>query len=238
LKVFKALKESFMFLRKSPLGATSLTIVALLAACFTARGANLHAQNTAMGQAEIYQTGQKNTFTVPEGVTRIRVFVYGAGGGAGSTISSSEVGMNGGSGAFVQAVLAVDPGARLTVIVGAGGKGGAPHTVAAGEAGGASEILNESGELLVSAGGGGGGSNCCTAGHHVGVAGVAIKGPAGSLLHDGSDGSACGGGSTRCAYPLPSFTADTDLGGRGFNNGNVSDTETIDGVQGYVYIEW
>jgi hypothetical protein len=227
-----------MYLRKSPLGATGLTIATLLAVCFTARGANLHAQNTAMGQAEIYQTGQKNTFTVPEGVTRIRVFVYGAGGGAGSTISSSEVGMNGGSGAFVQAVLAVDPGAKLTVIVGAGGKGGAPHTVSSGEAGGASEILNESGELLVSAGGGGGGSNCCTAGHHVGVAGAAIKGPAGSLLHDGSDGTACGGGQTRCAYPLPSFTADTDLGGRGFNNGSVNDTETIDGVQGYVYIEW
>jgi hypothetical protein len=182
----------------------------------------------------------KNTFTVPDGVTTIRVFVYGAGGGAGSSLSDSQPGLNGGSGAFVEAVISVTPGAKLTVIVGAGGTGGKPHEIGPGKAGGASQILNESNEVVVSAGGGGAGTGCekCSSTGHVGTAGMAGKAPAGSFLHDGSDGSACGGGSTRCGYALSSFTADVDLGGRGFNNGNVDETETIDGIQGYVYFEW
>ena len=178
-----------MSLRKSLEGTAAFAVIALIAGCFLACGGNLCAQNTTMGQAEFYLTGQKNIFTVPEGVTRIRAFVYGAGGGAGATITASHPGLNGGSGAFIQAVLDVAPGSKLHVIVGAGGVGGGPHTTSSGKAGGASQILTASDEVLVSAGGGGGGTYCCTAGAHVGAAGLAGKATAGSLLHDGSDGS-------------------------------------------------
>ncbi len=227
-----------MLLHKPRKGAAAFAAIALLAGCSFVCGAKAFAQNTAMGQAEFHQTGGKIAFTVPEGVTRIRAFVYGAGGGAGSTVTASHPGFNGGSGAFVQAVLDVVPGAKLYVIVGAGGAGGAPHTVSSGKAGGASQILNASDEVLVSAGGGGGGTNCCVASSDVGAAGTPGTAPAGSILHPGSSGDACGGGQTRCGYFLPSLTTDADLGGRGFNNGSVDDTETIDGIQGYVLFEW
>jgi hypothetical protein len=225
-----------MSLRSSSLGAA---VVALLCFAIVGNSKSLSAQNTAMGQAEFYETGS-NSFTVPEGVTRIRVFVYGAGGGAGGSISNNQLGLNGGSGAFVEAVLDVTAGEKLAIIVGAGGKGGAEGTNGAGTAGGASEILNASKTVLVSAGGGGAGSGCskCTSTVHVGTGGVPGVAPAGSLKHEGPDGTGCGGGQTRCGYTPPGLTADVAFGGRGFLNGSDSDTETNGGTNGYVYIEW
>jgi len=186
------------------------------------------------GQTEFTATGN-NTFTVPTGVTKIRAYVYGAGGGAGAT-NSQGTGANGGSGAFGQGVLAVKAGEVLTVVVGGGGAGGASGTTDNGQAGATTEILDSKGDVLLSAGGGGGGScGGCTP-YNVGSGGAAGTGPVGSLLHAGPDGSECGGGQTRCGYPLPEYSADVSIAGRGFYNGNGS--ETINGVQGYVYLEW
>lgn len=228
-----------MNLRNSFAGAAFAAGLAVPACFFFGFAGNLRAQTGPAGQAEFYKTGS-NSFTVPEGVTRIRVFVYGAGGGAGSSISSSQIGLNGGSGAFVQAVIDVTAGEKLSIVVGAGGTGGKAGVDGPGKAGGASEILNASKVLLVSAGGGGAGTGCegCSSSVHVGAGGTPGKAPAGSLLHPGPDGTECGGGSTRCGYTPPGFTADVDFGGRGFNNGNVDETETIDGISGYVYFAW
>lgn len=190
------------------------------------------------GQAEFITTGNNN-FTVPSGVTQIRAYVYGAGGGAGATSKPAHPGANGGSGAFGEGVISVTPGAGLTVTVGAGGAGGQPGTGQDGMPGGVTEILDQNNNVLLSAGGGGGGSCAGCHPYKVGSGGAAGVGPSGSLLHAGPDGSECGGGQTRCAYPLPDYSADVDVGGRGFFSGNKgSDTETINGIQGYVYLEW
>lgn len=188
------------------------------------------------GQAEFVATGN-NSFTVPSGVTKIRAFVYGAGGGAGAT-NSQGTGANGGSGAFGQGVIAVKAGEVLTIVVGAGGAGGQPGTSQNGQDGATTEILDSKMNVLVSAGGGGGGSCGGCSPYNVGSGGAAGTGPSGSLLHAGPDGSECGGGQTRCGYPLSDYSADVSIGGRGFNNGNEDDTETINGIQGYVYLEW
>jgi hypothetical protein len=228
-----------MTMRNSCARAAFAASLAALAASIFAFAGDLYAQSGPAGQAEFYKPGS-NSFTVPEGVTRIRVFVYGAGGGAGSSISSNQLGLNGGSGAFVQAVIDVTAGEKLSIVVGAGGAGGKAGVDGAGKAGGASEILSASKAVLVSAGGGGAGTGCegCSSSVHVGAGGMPGKAPTGSLLHPGPDGTECGGGSTRCGYTPPGFTADVDFGGRGFNNGNVDETETIDGIAGYVYFEW
>jgi len=225
-----------MSLRKPLVGGAA---AALLFVSAGGNGRSLLAQNSAMGQAEFYTAGT-SSFTVPEGVARIRVFVYGAGGGAGGSISNSQLGLNGGSGAFIEAVLDVTAGEKLSVVVGAGGKGGKEGTDGAGTAGGASQILNASKTVLVSAGGGGAGAGCSSCGSlsHVGAGGEPGTAPAGSLKHPGPDGTGCGGQQSRCGYTPPGLTADVDLGGRGFLNGNDNDTETNSGISGYVYIEW
>jgi len=82
------------------------------------------------------------TFIVPEGVTRIRVQLWGAGGGgigAGlvtTTCSGFGIGpcytgtggAGGGGGSYAESYLDVTPGSQIPVTVGQGGTGGAPGT--------------------------------------------------------------------------------------------------------------
>ena len=112
-------------------------------------------------------TGADQTFTVPAGVTRVEVKLWGAGGGS---YSAGPPGGPGGAGAFVRANLAVTPGEVLTVIAGAaspddaitrgivyggGGEGG----YFGADGGGRSAIRRGTSEL-VTAGGGGAGASC------------------------------------------------------------------------------
>lgn len=59
------------------------------------------------------------TWTVPAGVTRIKIELWGGGGGGGGVTS-------GHSGAYVMALLSVTPGDVWNVLVGQGGSGGDP----------------------------------------------------------------------------------------------------------------
>jgi hypothetical protein len=60
------------------------------------------------------------TFTVPAGVTSIRVRVVGAGGGSAEGVRSC----GGGGGGYAHGVFAVTPGTSYAVTVGVGGGGG------------------------------------------------------------------------------------------------------------------
>ena len=183
-------------------------------------------------------------FTVPPGVTKISVDLYGAGGGGGSEIVSLLLsGAGGGSGAYTRTVLMVNPSDSLTISVGTGGSGGSPIGTGAGSPGGDTTIANGT-SILASAGGGGG-------------AGVAPLGPTGipgtggaadttaAISHTGKPGggsvliggvigvppSAPGGpGYT----PLGFVPGDIGAGGQGSfeNNGGGS------GAPGYAVITW
>jgi len=116
--------------------------------------------------------GVDQKFNVPEGVTKIFVKVWGA-GGAGGTQGGWGYGSDGGGGGFSRGVLTVTPGETLTIIV---GQGGAVHQTGIGYAGGGaatannqdnrycgggggrSAVVREKDELVVAGGGGGGGS--------------------------------------------------------------------------------
>lgn len=72
-----------------------------------------------------YTTPGSFTFTVPAGVTKLRVEVAGGGGGGGGGVGARRYkGGNGGSGAKTNTTIAVTAGANITVVVGAGGSGG------------------------------------------------------------------------------------------------------------------
>jgi len=62
-------------------------------------------------------TGAAETWTVPDGVTSLEVFLLGAGGGGGLSAPSAS----GGGGGYVSGTLTVSPGQQLDVIVGQGG---------------------------------------------------------------------------------------------------------------------
>ncbi|MDN0114354.1 phage tail protein [Yersinia intermedia] len=139
------------------------------------------------------------TFTVPDGVTRIRARVVGGGGGAGGS-GAGRTGGGGGGGGYAESWITVTPGQVLTIIVGSAGNGGGVS--GAGSNGGASSV---SGFLSASGGGGGAGGGVGTGGG--GIGGVGTGGQFNTTGSDGVDGTnhsdtsgaagaaGCGGGS-------------------------------------------
>lgn len=97
-----------------------------------------------------YSTPGSFTFTVPGGVTKLRVEVAGGGGSAGTAAGTDDGwsrGGKGGNGAKVNTTLIVTPNTSITVIVGAGGAAAGGYN-RNGNAGGASSVGS------ISAGGG------------------------------------------------------------------------------------
>ncbi len=94
------------------------------------------------------QCGQNMSGTVPAGVTKLQVKLWGGGGGGGAP-------GGGGGGAFVSGTLAVQTGDTVEVRVGCSGAD-------EGSGGGASYVFLNSVPVMVAAGGGGGGADGCS----------------------------------------------------------------------------
>lgn len=148
-------------------------------------------------------TGSSQTYTVPSGITSIRIKLWGAGGGASANTSGSYGA--GGGGGYVQADVPVTPGDTLTILVGQGGASwnstegyagaaypnGGQATNFGGGGGGRTEV-SKSGLLLIAGGGGGGGYQFDGNAGRGGAGGASTGGIGGS-----SPNNAGGGGGTQ-----------------------------------------
>ena len=119
-----------------------------------------------------YSTPGSYTFTVPGGVTKLRVEVAGAGGSGGTSAMGDDGwahGGKGGNGAKVNTTLTVTPNTSITVVVGAGGSapggynrngnaGGSSSVGSISAAGGAGGRRGEEGTAGANAGNGAGGA--------------------------------------------------------------------------------
>ncbi len=97
-------------------------------------------------------TGKAQTYTVPAGVTSLRVDAAGAQGGRNGSLSP------GGAGARVQATLAVTPGEVLTLYVGGAGSLASRTLGGAGYNGGGNGVYSSGGGAPNNGAGGGGSS--------------------------------------------------------------------------------
>ena len=104
------------------------------------------------------------TFTVPAGITRIRVRCWGGGGAGGSSGVGGNVGGGGGGGSYAEGFYTVVPGTQYSVTVGVGGTG-------VSGAGGNNGLTSSFGALCSATGGSGGpwGDSGTTAGGSGGV---------------------------------------------------------------------
>lgn len=138
------------------------------------------------------------TFTVPDGITKVKVTVKGAGGGGGGSLwvidDSDErkyfinSGGNGGRGGLSVQTLTVTPGVQYPVTVGSGGSGGSNDRnspAGSGAGGGTSSFLTVS-----ATGGGGGGGGSYESSGSSGTNGS----PAGAGANGGSGSSGVGNG--------------------------------------------
>ncbi len=100
-------------------------------------------------------TGANQTFTVPAGVTSLRVRLWGAGGGGGNAST-----VRGGAGGYVYGTLQVTPSQVFTIVVGQGGAQIMTPTKA-GVGGGYSGVffgaVSQANARIIAGGGGGGG---------------------------------------------------------------------------------
>ena len=193
-------------------------------------------------------TGSAQTFTVPAGVTALRIKAWGAGGG-GPFLSGQ-----GGAGGFVRADVVVTPGPVITINVGQGGiyadqsttpwADGSPAAWVGAGGGGASSSATGSG-FYIGGGGGGGASDGNTG------AGNQPGGPGGTTLAPAAYGGAPGGrfqaGGAGGANSITGGTFATSIAGTGANpdssdpdfpNAGFGGTATLNGANGAVIIAY
>lgn len=152
------------------------------------------------------------TFTVPAGITKIKICVYG--GGAGGGCGNITGGGGGGAGGYAEGTFTVTPAANYTVTIGSGGIGGLSGLP--GTNGGTSGF-----GALISATGGSAG----TAAAFGGIGGIGIGGYLNTSLGNGGTGSTdvlsgngTGGGGTGANITAGGFGG--GAGGGGFGGGN------------------
>lgn len=122
------------------------------------------------------------TFTIPTGVTKVKVTVVGGGGGGGNGSNGVGASGGGGGGAAISILSGVTPGNTLTVTIGAGGS--------AGVAGGTSSVASGTQTITtISATGGGLGSTAGVNGANGGAGGVGSNGNLNLTGDSGGPGS-------------------------------------------------
>jgi hypothetical protein len=139
------------------MGLTGASVV-LLASAQTAGAAPVPSCTSATCTVTFPETGAPVTWDVPDGASPLNVILYGADGG------NPDGGGLPGSGAEVQATVAVNNATPLTINVGgttvynsAGYNGGGKGETDSGGGGGASDLYEGATAVLVAGGGGGGG---------------------------------------------------------------------------------
>ncbi len=185
------------------------------------------------GFAQIQSFTASGSFTVPQGVSRVRVTVIG-GGGAGGTDAQLPGGGGGAGGRALRIISGLTPGAVIPVTVGAGGV--ASTSPADGSPGGTSSF-----GVYVSATGGQGGSggfanSAAAGGGGGGGAGgdVNIGGSFGTdsivIAARGGDGGGPGAGRGTTGYATGMSAL--GFGGGGGGGGSSSTTGTGSGASG------
>ena len=163
-----------------------------------------------------FTTPGGHLFTVPEGVTRLLVEVWGAGGGGGQPgCAPSYPGGYGGAGAYSREVINIS-GDTITVMVGqAGGPGGQ----------GASSSVTAGNITITSGGGGGGGQADC--------GGPGPNGSPGTPDSNAAIGRASSSNNYLLGVPsaVPAYGSIEPLGGYGGKS-------ATGGTNGYVFIQW
>lgn len=192
-----------------------------------------------------YSGDGTGNFTVPDGVSKLLVELWGGGGGANG--SNLDPGGAGGGGGYVLALLDVTAGQVIPYAVGAGGAGTTDAAVAlVGGSGGASSF-----GALVAGGGGGGGHSGQSGSGGVGTLppgsrGFAIAGQAGDDLATVGDqktargGNAPRGGSGGTAGSSPGGDGSVPGGGGGamWNSATSGWLTAGNGAPGRIVIYW
>lgn len=186
-----------------------------------------------------------STWTVPPNVSHVKARVWGAGGGGGGNYRQGASG-GGGGGGYAEQIVAVTPGASITVIIGTGGIGGGNSSVSASANNGGSGGSSSFGPY-VSATGGVGGFGTVIGESSVG--GVGGQGYGNSLVISGGTGhsgfcvgfTGLGGGGGTAGQGGPGAPSGDGYNGTspgGGGGGGVNDSYGGTGAKGMIVVEY
>lgn len=199
----------------------------------------------AFGVPKFQQFTGNGTFTIPTGVTGVKVTVIGGGGagGGGSAVASGQGGNAGGTG--IKWLSALTPGNTLAVVVGGGGTG---NSAAAGNNGVASSVASGTqtiSTITAPAGAGGTGPGGTGTSPAAGTGGdFNLPGNPGALMPSGVDmggngGPAFLGGAGLAGFAGANGTVAGGFGsGGGGGGGKTGNTTGGAGLAGTVIFEW
>jgi hypothetical protein len=200
-------------------------------------------------QFQNFQVFNSNgTFTVPAGVTKIMVEVWGAGGGGGGGRDAlgSEGGGGGGGGGYCRGLMDVAPGQNIAAVVGNGGSGSTGNggngglsrfssfTATGGSGGDEADYVAGSG----TPGAGGAGGTCSSTygiGGNAGDSG-GLAGGAGGTAGGGGGGGGAGGSYTGSSADSRGKVGNVPGGGGG--GGDNYNGSGGNGAKGRVVVWW
>jgi hypothetical protein len=187
------------------------------------------------------------TFTIPTGITALKITVVGGGGGGAGAVFAGCCAYNpsqgaGGGGAGISFLTGLTPGNTLSVTIGGGGAGGG--SASNGSSGGNSTVASGTQSITTITGGGGGGSTSNTfipgAGGTATNGTINIAGQGGGAAGTntaGNGGSSILGGGGRGGR-LANGTAGGAYGGGGGGASGAGAYSGGAGAAGIVVFEW
>lgn len=173
------------------------------------------------------------TFTIPTGVTAVKVTVVGGGGGSGGApnLTSSGGSGGGGGGAAISYLTGLTPGGTLAVTIGAGGTAGASTNGSVAGTGGTSSVASGTQTIsTISATGGAGGASTSGSANSGAAGGAGGIGSGGSMNIAGGGGNVGQGESSTVNLSWPGAGGSSIFGGGGQAPGPGSN-----GVAGRAY---
>lgn len=184
------------------------------------------------------------TFTIPSGITQVKVTIVGGGGGGAGSAGGNAGSGGGGGGTAIVWLTGLTPGNTITVTVGGGGGGGAGGGANNGNPGNASSISSGS-QTITTVTGGAGGAGTAGAGNNGGAGGsttnatIGISGQAGTLSL-GTINIAGSGGDSLLGLGAAASNGGGSAG-TGFGSGGAGATGNAsggNGAGGIVIFEW
>lgn len=226
-------------------GGTGLSAVGTSGNVLTSNGSAWVSSAAASSVSSIQAFTSDGTFTIPAGVTKVKVTVVGGGGGGTTATQSTGQGGGGAGGAAIKVITGLTPGGTVAVTVGLGGAaetagstssfgaycsatGGARAAVRTNNVGpGGAGGTGTGGDINFTGGAGSGGSGVINV-----VAGVGGTGGNSIFGGGGLGGLGVNGGSAGAGGP------NTGGGGAGGNSANSSPNAGGAGGSGIVIVEY
>jgi hypothetical protein len=199
-------------------------------------------QSTAPAAGYVGPTTQvfssNGTFTIPSGITKVKVTLVGGGGGTAGAPTNGEILSGGGGATAIKWLTSLTSGNTISVTVGSGGTASGSSGVAGGAGGNSSIASGTQSITTVTANGGAGG----------GISGVGSPGSGGTATNgdlnmSGSSGTAlpgASGGFSIFSTPVYDHVAGNSIGGGGGGRqgGAGASSSGVAGAAGIVVFEW